>query len=522
MPAIEAIRLELQRDYFVEMAGPTTEIAFFSDNALVAAGLTTCIDAMNQQARGEADVCTYDFDLLEIHLSDETSDAPPRADVSLAGTGILALIVLWATWEAQTGKSELDTHFMFLNKQLTKACLEGGIDYLAPLSVFAALVYRGGLPANTIITLQQKEHAGPAYVKFDKAIPERSGINSVHDMMYGEDASEHRCFSNLDTGLKEHQRNDKWPKFEGAVGKISNHHKSKKEPLFFAHKELLVETGNDELVAMDTRFLPGRTIVCLMKQHAGVEFQQDDVDIPTAGAPRADSSMIVKLTANLDKLWGDQPDLFKEYDAETFPVKLAPFWAKQQNRRYLVLSPEVGAELTKMYRAGQGSTNKALRYNAERAVAELTAGLVKYRWDQRKICSISKVKSFFGSSHRKEEAENDQNRTRTPDELLKLRDEALQRAALLLSRSEECVVVVLTEMARNQSGTSTSLMDATVDHFHKVKVDLLQDFIRARVLQDATSDALTKAKMPLKGSLAEAKAGVRCTKTKKLKLSRWA
>ena len=52
MPVIEAIRLELQRDYFVKMAGETTEIAFFSDNALVAAGLTTCIDAMNQQARG--------------------------------------------------------------------------------------------------------------------------------------------------------------------------------------------------------------------------------------------------------------------------------------------------------------------------------------------------------------------------------------------------------------------------------------------------------------------------------------
>ena len=408
---------------------------------------------------------------------------------------------------------------MFLNKQLTKACLEGGIDYLDPLSVFAALAYRGGLPANTIITLQEKEYAGPAYLQFDQAIPERSGINSVHDMTFGQDAATHRFFSNLDTEKKEYRRTDKWPKLEGTVGEISNHHKSKKDPLFFAHKELLVETGNDDLVAMDTRFLPGRTIVCLMKQHAGVELGEEDANTPT-GAPGADIAIIVKLTAHVDKLWEDQPDLFAEYHAETFPVQLPLFWAKQQNRRYLVLSPEVGAELTRMYKSGQGSKNKALRYNAERAVAELTAGLLKYRWDQRKLCSVSKVKSFFGSSHRKEQAENDKNRTKTPDELLNLQNDALQRGVMLLSRSEQCVTVVLKDMARNQQ--DPSLTNARVDHFHKVKVDLLQDFIRARVLEDATSTALAKSKMPLKGNLEEARTGVKCTKTKKFKLIRWA
>jgi hypothetical protein len=523
MPVIEAIRLELQRDYFVKMAGETTEIGFLSDNALVAAGLTPFIDAMNQQARGGANVFTYDFDLPEIHPADETSpNIPPRAiDARVALTGVLAVIVLWATWEAQTGKSELDTHFMFINKQLTKACLEGGIDYLDPLSVFAALVYSGGLPANTVITLQEKEYAAPAYKQFDEAIPERSGINSVHDMTFGQDTATHRFFSNLETELKEYPSDGNWPKLKGAVGEISNHHVSKKEPLFFAHKELLVKTGNDELVTMDTRYLPGRTIVCLMKQHAGVELEREEADAETpTGAPGADSDIIVKLTAHLDNLWADQPDLFVEYDAEKFPVQLLPFWAKQQNRRYLVLSPEVGADLTRMYRAGQGSTNKALRYNAERAVAELTAGLLKYRWDQRKICSVSKVKSFFGSSHRKEQAENDKNRTKTPEELLKIQNDALQRGELLLSNSQECVIIILKDMARNED--DPSLTDAMVDHFHRVKVDLLQDFIRARVLEDATSNALAKSKMPPKGKLDEAREGVKCTKTKKWKLSRWA
>jgi hypothetical protein len=47
---------------------------------------------------------------------------------------------------------------------------------------------------------------------------------------------------------------------------------------------------------------------------------------------------------------------------------------------------------------------------------ELNAGILVNQWDQKLICSIGKVKSFFGRKHHAEESENDSNRKLASEE----------------------------------------------------------------------------------------------------------
>jgi hypothetical protein len=165
-----------------------------------------------------------------------------------------------------------------------------------------------------------------------------------------------------------------------------------------------------------------------------------------------------------------------------------------------------------MFEEGQGSTNKAVRYNAERAVMELSSGILVSSWEQKLICSIAKIKSFFGRKHQAEESENDTNRRSATEESMAARQE---RGEKLLANNRRCELVILNDM------TWPSLDEADIRYFHKMPVDLLRAFIKCRVLEDATSTELDK-KMPKKGSLQEAKDGVVCTKTNTPYLVRWA
>lgn len=68
-----------------------------------------------------------------------------------------------------------------------------------------------------------------------------------------------------------------------------------------------------------------------------------------------------------------------------------------------------------MFKEGQGIANKALRYNAERAVSELIRGSMQRIWDQRVIVSVSKAKSLFGNFFKKEKEQNDEARRRAEE-----------------------------------------------------------------------------------------------------------
>jgi hypothetical protein len=130
------------------------------------------------------------------------------------------VVIQWLNWEAQRCKTQLDTHFAYLNKQLAKACLEGGINYLDPKTVFEALSYKGGSTATTTLLLQELEQAHHTFEACDKAVRDRKGINSVHDITFESDKITHIFFSNLDTGKKVHVPTEEWPNCEEQVSHL--------------------------------------------------------------------------------------------------------------------------------------------------------------------------------------------------------------------------------------------------------------------------------------------------------------
>ena len=103
--------------------------------------------------------------------------------------GLEPCIVKWLTWEAQRGKTQLDTHFAHLNKHLAKVCFEGDIDFLDPQKVFEALAHGDGSRATTTLLLSELEEAQILFHNCDGAIAskERSGIKSTHDITFDSD-----------------------------------------------------------------------------------------------------------------------------------------------------------------------------------------------------------------------------------------------------------------------------------------------------------------------------------------------
>jgi hypothetical protein len=166
-------------------------------------------------------------------------------------------------------------------------------------------------------------------------------------------------------------------------------------------------------------------------------------------------------------------------------------------------------ELARMFKEGQGSKSKAVRYNAERAVMELNAGLLVNRWDQKLICSIGKVKSFFGRKHQAEESENDSNRKASDSITVRQ-----ARGEKLLADNLQCEQAILAGV--------TTLELADVSCLHRLSVGLLRAFVKCRLLDNATSTLLDQ-KMPPKGTLKQNQDDdAMCEKTKTPFLSRFA
>jgi hypothetical protein len=553
MPCIEVLRGELQQDYFVDMAGPTKGLFLLSDNALVDASLSAFIHAHNQQCLAKSMSDHTRATLLSSSSSEESferCESPTErslpedridsteipvdeipVDEFVANMQSLyqskignweshvePYISQWLTWEAQRCKTELDTHFAYINKQLAKACLEGGIDYLDAAKVFEALSYGGGARATTALLVQELVAAQAMFDACKKAVTDRKGISSVHDIKFEPSKITHSFFSNLDTEKTEITPNDLWPVVDCCIGKISARHIYNGDPLFFPFKELLNDNADDDMQDLDPRLLATRVYTCFLKHSADVSFASQDSEELTTNEDL--QKQIDEMAATMEELFADAgEEMFNEElgFVFTYPCSLPLFWAKKKNRTYMTLSEEVRTELARMFLDGQGSTNKALRYSAERAVMELSSGLLKFLWDQKLICSISKVKSFFSRKHQMEQTENDANRQAASEESINARRERGER---LLADNQSCTEAVLQEMDC-PADSSLSLELAEVNHFHRISVSLLRAFIKCRQLDDATSTSLDKL-MPKKGSLKEARDGAIYHKTMTPFLSRWA
>jgi hypothetical protein len=170
-------------------------------------------------------------------------------------------IYKWITWEAQCCKTELDTHFAYLNKQLTEACLHGGIDYLDPWTVFDALCYKSGSKAMT--TLLMAEIFDEAQGTFDACNSvltkkDQGGINSVHDQTWLPDGIElaHYVFE------YQGEREEFQARYEVAdelprTGKILKNSVSNTEPICSPFTEDLLDDDNEQMKELNMDRLPG-------------------------------------------------------------------------------------------------------------------------------------------------------------------------------------------------------------------------------------------------------------------------
>ena len=280
---------------------------------------------------------------------------------------------------------------------------------------------------------------------------------------------------------------------------------------------MLNDNADSGMQNLDPRLLATRVYTCFLKHSADISFASQGSEALTNEDLQ---KQIDEMAATMEELFAeDNGEMFSEELGFVFsyPCLLPLFWAKKKNRTYMTLSEEVRAELARMFLDGQGSTNKALRYSAERAVMELSSGLLKFLWDQKLICSISKVKSFFSRKHQMEQTENDANRQAASEESIEARRE---RGEKLLADNGRCEEAILREM-NCPADSTVSLELAEVNHFHRMPVGLLRAFIKCRKLDDATSTSLDKL-MPNKGILKEAQDGAICQKTMTPFLSRWA
>lgn len=582
MPCIEKIRSELQDEAFVSVCGPTDGFFILSDNALVNATHSAFITALNAQAKRTEDSCEQarekesDEDSAESSVS-QMQDASEANSESSDGRGcgqsqslqvsrsqlledfdsdssqdtgdphssaekidrfvgsmrqtfsdcianwdcVEPCIVKWLTWEAQRGKTQLDTHFAYLNKHLTAACLEGGIDYLDPAKVFAALTYRGGARATTTILLDELASSQTLFDSFKKEMNDKKkGISSVHDITFNHDQSAtHRNFSSLDTGEKIIMLDEVSAYSpENPLGHEVKRHMNKGEPIFFPFKQSAAsgDSGTEDTDnELDPKLLSTRIYKSLIRYSSGMEVTNQELAVVAA---ERDAERQARQKKEVDQAVSDIRFILTESrdlidsldDAVQHPCKLKHGWAQTKRRSHFTISPEVVERLHAMFKEGQGVSSKATRYTAERAVMELHNGMLLAKWDQRLVCSVPKIKQFFGTKHQLDQKSADEKRKIMEE----TQETKIERAKALLAECKQC------EDSIKELAESGDLEGSRLEDFAKQKPASLKAFIRCRLMEDAASHEYSK--MPKKGTLADARNGKLCEKTGKPQLIQWA
>jgi hypothetical protein len=399
--------------------------------------------------------------------------------------------------------------------------------------MFQCRKYKGGVRATTVILLKELEEAQEIHdlCKGSLQAKDTKGINSVHSIRFEEQEVVHRYFTNLDTGIKRISAGSQaWPELPGnlpQVGEVVDRHISNQTPIFLAFAENDIEDDDDE-DSPDANTLAGRVYASVKKYSNDMDFLDDDDgnygdDIALMTGADYQRQQAEQKQGELCEMFDYMSDislseenLFQEFDLE-WPPKLELFWARKKNRNYLKIGIAVGRELQQMYENGKGFKNKALRYTAEQARQALRATTLKQQWDQQLICTVAKIKSFFGRKFRQEQEEHDEGEG---GEQIGV-NRRLVDAEELLANNQLCEQELMGEVHPGDKATTDLLKDAELKNFFKRKVQLLKAFIKARLLDDATDTSLDE-NMPRKGLLGDAKNHKTCEKTGGPLLVEWA
>jgi hypothetical protein len=101
----------------------------------------------------------------------------------------LPIFKRWIFTEAQTGKTQLDTHFSYVQKHL-KSVVDSGRDILLPIDIFNAYKCFNGI-AGTSAILFEVQPLSNLSIK----VKPKLGISFVHDIIFNYDTVELRLFS---------------------------------------------------------------------------------------------------------------------------------------------------------------------------------------------------------------------------------------------------------------------------------------------------------------------------------------
>jgi hypothetical protein len=136
----------------------------------------------------------------------------------------------WAYTEAQTGKSFLDTHFSFVNRQLHKAIVRGG-SFLNPDELYDSLTEGGGIKATTTLLVEIDNETATALHSRCAELPGvkeklKKGFRAVHLVHFAADCVSVHKQTGLPPWEEKDIRDPKWPDLGESPGFCSKRSRS--------------------------------------------------------------------------------------------------------------------------------------------------------------------------------------------------------------------------------------------------------------------------------------------------------
>jgi len=381
------------------------------------------------------------------------------------------------------------------------AILKGEMKLSDAKAFYACLVYMGGMTASTAILLQEEHCAQDMYDDCNRVKYNKKNITRVHHISWNRGDSqnriEHRHFTNLESEMEGYKI------IENVVpntavqncGTILKRHYSNTEPLFLPFKSntqvraFSTEADNDNdnvYVPPPTNIFAGRLYEAANRVHSlGIS-----PDSLLEHTHEQQNEQAHKEDEEIKELLQLAEEIANE-NGEVFPEQLDKYWAMKKNRNWIQPSIETASQIVQMYDQGKGYKNRATRYTAEQAVAELRESYLLDKWDQRVLVCVQVVKSKF-SQWFKNEKEKADIQAKTA-----LRTVAESQATTSVQQQTQIVAqptVAQPPVARriSQSQVSTS----TVERIEELLTETEEDAIsgaadmRAQLTNDGAEDVV--------------------------------
>jgi hypothetical protein len=281
----------------------------------------------------------------------------------------------WIFNEPQCGKSMLDTHFAFVNIQLKRALLDEK-DYTNQIELYEALSHDGGIRGTTVLLVSELvivTNVAQSCSQLIKKVKLDIGVRSAHEFDFttpGKITIHHQA--GLTPKGTINLTTSNWPKTFDNTGTLEQISRSAdRRPIKTKKKD-----DNKEYVPGETGDTPNTFANALrnaVREH-----------LPSIGT---------STVAPIDTSQGANPT-----ESDAFIIThafMTQHYAKKANKDWIKLDKSIQEKLQALFNQGVGIHGKKNRVSAEVATRLLKMGALKDTWDQRYMCSVTKVKSLY-------------------------------------------------------------------------------------------------------------------------------